>query len=160
MIAKATAKYVRISPKKARLVTRVLKGMPINKAYAVLGSINKKSSAILYKLLKSAFNNAQKKDSTINEADLYISKIVADSGPMLKRHRAMSMGRAGMIRKRTSHITVNLDMHRHTAIKREESKKTKKMSIFRKRQDKKPSPQKRENATSKDNLKKKEAKKK
>ena len=159
MISKATAKYVRISPKKARLVTRVLKGMPVNKAYATLGAINKRSSYLIYKLLKSAFNNAQKKDSTVKEGDLYISNIKADSGPVLKRFRAMSMGRAGMIRKRTSHLTIQLDMHRSTAIKREEDKKSKKRSIFRKK-DLKGIKRKKGKSVSKDSIKKKEVKKK
>lgn len=109
MIARAISRYNRISPKKARLLTRPLKGMTVAEAYAFLHSVNKKASRLLYIVLKSAFDNARKKNPAIKETDVYISKLVADSGPMLKRFRAASMGRATMIRKRTSHFTVYLD---------------------------------------------------
>lgn len=109
MFAKAISKYTRISPKKAHLLTRPLKGMTVQEAYAFLGNINKRASHFIRNVLKSAFDNARKKNPAIKETDLYISKIVADSGPMLKRYRAASMGRAVMIRKRMSHLTVHLD---------------------------------------------------
>lgn len=109
MISKAISKYNRISPKKTRLITGPLKGKTVAEAYAILQYINKRASRLVYTVLKSAFDNARKKDPALKEADLYISKIVADSGPMLKRFRAASMGRASLIRKRMSHITVHLD---------------------------------------------------
>lgn len=132
MIAKAISKYNRISPKKVRLLTRPLKGLTVAEAYVFLRNINKKASRLIYQLLKSAFDNARQKDSDIKETDLYISKLVADSGPMLKRYRAASMGRAAMIRKRTSHLAVHLDRKELPGKETKETKKTaKKRSIFR-----------------------------
>lgn len=110
MIAKAISRYTRVSPRKANLLTRLLKGMTVAEAYAFLGNVNKRASRLIYNVLKSAFDNARKKEPDVKETDLFISKIVADSGPMSKRFRAASMGRATMIRKRTSHLIVNLDM--------------------------------------------------
>jgi len=109
MIAKAISRYVRVSPRKANLLMRPLKGMTVAEAYAFLRNVNKRASRLIYHLLKSAFDNAHKKDPYVKETDLFILKIVADSGPMLKRFRAASMGRATMIRKRTSHLIVHLD---------------------------------------------------
>ncbi len=85
MFAKAISKYNRISPKKARLLTRLLKGMTVAEAYSFLNNVNKRASRFLHQVLKSAFDNARKKDANIKETDLYISKVAADSGPMLKR---------------------------------------------------------------------------
>ena len=110
MISRAVSKYIRISPKKAMLVTKPLKGFSVPKAYALLGSINHKAARFVNMTLKSAVDNARKKDKTINEANLYISRISADSGPMLKRFRAGTMGRAFNILKRTCHLTVELNV--------------------------------------------------
>lgn len=131
MIAKAISKYNRISPKKTRLLMRPLKGRTIAEAYAFLKNTNKKASRFIYQVLKSAFDNARKKDPNVKEADVYISKLVADSGPMLKRYRAASMGRAVMIRKRTSHLTVHLDARELP--KKEAKEVAKKRSIFKKK---------------------------
>jgi len=134
MIAKAVSKYNKISPKKARLLTRRLKGLTIAEAYAILMNVNKKASGLIYKVVHSAFDNAHKKDASINEADVYISKITADSGPVLKRFRAASMGRAAMIRKRTSHFTVELEAKKLPKKEvKEKSKTTKKRFTFKKK---------------------------
>ena len=131
MIARAISKYNRISPKKARLLTRPLKGRTIAEAYVFLKNTNKKASRYIYQILKSAFDNARKRDPNVKETDIYISKLVADSGPMLKRYRAASMGRAVMIRKRTSHLTVHLDAKELP--KKEAKEVAKKRSIFKKK---------------------------
>lgn len=110
MISKAVTKYIKISPRKAMLVTRPLKGMSVPKAYALLANINKKAARFINMTLRSAVANARKKDQRVEESNLYISRITADSGPMLKRYRAGSMGRAFMIRKRTCHLSVQLDV--------------------------------------------------
>ncbi len=109
MIARAVTKYVRISPRKTMLVTRPLKGLTVPKAYALLSGINKKAARFVSMTLKSAVDNARKKHEHIDESSLYISRISADGGPMLKRYRAGSMGRAFTIRKRTCHLTIQLD---------------------------------------------------
>lgn len=124
MIARAVAKYIKISPKKAMLVTRPLKGVPVPRAYALLGSINKKAARFVNEALKSAVDNARKKDRNIDEANLYISKISADSGPMLKRFRAGTMGRAFNILRRTCHLTVELSAKEEPKVEMPEVKKT------------------------------------
>ena len=76
----------------------------------MLVSTNKKGAGILRTVLESALNNAKRiPEKKFEEEDLYISRLVVDMGPSLKRHRAMSMGRAGIIRKRTSHVLMELD---------------------------------------------------
>ena len=134
MIAKAVSKYNKISPKKARLLTRRLKGMTIAEAYAILMNVNKKASRLIYKVVHSAFDNAHRKNTSIKETDVYISKIVADSGPSLKRFRAASMGRATMIRKRTCHFTIELEAKKLPKKEvKEKSKTTKKRFTFKKK---------------------------
>lgn len=127
MLAKAISRYTRVPPKKAMLLTRQLKGMTVQEAYAYLKNVNKRAARLIYNVLKSAFDNARKNNPTVKETDLYISKIIADGGPMLKRYRAASMGRAVMIRKRTSHLTVYLDAKELPKKEppKEEKKKTK-----------------------------------
>ena len=134
MIAKAISRYNRISPKKARLLTRPLTGLTVAEAYAFLSVTNKKASRLIHTLLRSAFDNALKKDQTVKETNVYISRLTADSGPVLKRFRAASMGRASTIRKRTSHFTIHLDLKEAPlgAVKTDE-KTPKKRAIFRKK---------------------------
>jgi large subunit ribosomal protein L22 len=108
MITRAVLRYVRISPRKVRVVIPLVKGKNPEEAVAVLFSVKKKASAYLIDLLRSAIANA-KRIQGVDAGSLYISKLIADGGPQMKRFRAASMGRAGMIRKRTSHITVELD---------------------------------------------------
>jgi large subunit ribosomal protein L22 len=107
MIARAEAKYIKISPFKARLTTRLLKGMPAQKALMVLENINQKAAHLIKKVLKSAVSNAKNKG--YEEDKLFITKVVANPGPVLKRYRAATFGRATTIRKRTSHLIVELD---------------------------------------------------
>ncbi len=107
MVAKAEAKYIRTSPTKIRPVSRLIKGSVAKGALHKIGLINQKSAHLLAKVLKSALANAKNKGYT--EDGLFISKIVVNPGPTLKRHRAASFGRATTIRKRTSHILIELD---------------------------------------------------
>ena len=107
MIAKAEARYIRISPTKVRPVIDLIKGNSLVAAEAKLAMMHKKGAYCLIKVLKSAAANAQVKGHS--QEDLYVSKVVANPGPVLKRHRAASFGRATSIRKRTSHILVELD---------------------------------------------------
>jgi len=108
MISKATTKYLRISPRKVRLVIALIKGESATKALSILKATNKKAAFLLSKVLNSAIANA-KRLPNIDEEHLYISKISADGGPSLKRYKAQALGRATMILKRTSHITIELD---------------------------------------------------
>lgn len=108
MIAKAVARYIRISPRKTRLVTNYIKGKNVGEALAILTSLNKRACEYVEEVLRSAIANA-KRNPQVDEGSLYISRLTVDGGPMLKRFRAGSMGRAMMIRHRMSHITVELD---------------------------------------------------
>jgi large subunit ribosomal protein L22 len=108
MVTRAVLRYARISPRKVRPVVPLVKGKRPEEAIAILFSVKKKASQLLIDLLRSALANAKRMQG-VDMSALYVSRIVADGGPQMKRFRAASMGRAGMIRKRTSHITVELD---------------------------------------------------
>ena len=110
MVSKAILRYTRLSPRKFRLIIPLVKGKRAEEAIALLTAVKKKASGIGIDLLKSAIANAKVKNQGIDTSTLYISKMVADPGPMLKRFRAASMGRASMIHKHTSHLTVELDV--------------------------------------------------
>jgi len=107
MVAKSEAKYMRISPTKVRMVIALIKNLKVKEAILRLDLLNKKGAYFLSKVLKSALANAKNKG--YDENKLFISKVVANAGPSLKRYRAASFGRAVTIKKRTSHILVELD---------------------------------------------------
>jgi len=109
MVSKALLRYVRLSPRKFRLIIPLVKGKRAEDAIAILSSVKKRGSEYGIDLLKSAIANAKRNVQGIDTSTLYISKLVADPGPMLKRFRAASMGRAGSIHKHTSHLTIELD---------------------------------------------------
>ena len=104
---RATAKYVRISPRKLRLVADTVRGKEIADARATLAFITKGGSKVVEKLISSAVANAEN-NRDLSEDELYISSIFVNEGPTMKRYRPRAMGRAGRIRKRTSHVTVEL----------------------------------------------------
>ena len=108
METRAVAKYIRISPQKARLVADVVRGMDVDAAITTLRFMPKKAAKILRKVVESAVANADQAE-TIDVDTLYIKSINIDGGPMLKRFRPRAMGRATRILKRTSHITVVVD---------------------------------------------------
>ncbi len=104
----ATAKYVRISPYKVRIVLDIIKGKPVTEAIAILENTPKAASEVLIKVVNSAAANAEN-NMNLARNDLYIAECYADEGPTLKRIQAVSKGRAYRINKRTSHVTVVLD---------------------------------------------------
>lgn len=108
MIAKAQGKYFRLSPMKVRQVIDLIRGKDVPTCVATLAHLNKGSTQKIHKVLHSAVSNAKLKG--LSEDQLFISKITADQGPMWKRYRAASMGRATPILKRTTHITIELDL--------------------------------------------------
>ncbi|MEE9436325.1 MAG: 50S ribosomal protein L22 [Candidatus Adiutricales bacterium] len=108
MEAKAVAKYMRISPRKVRIVAKNIKGLTVENALAQLRYTPKKAAVILLKVLNSALANAEQK-SEIDVDTLYVKNVFVDEGPTAKRWRPRAMGRATRIRKRTSHVTVILD---------------------------------------------------
>ncbi len=105
MEAVARARYQRISPRKARLVVDAIRGMKVDEALNKLRFTPKKAARLVEKVIRSAVANAMQ-DPGVDVDNLYIKAAYVDGGPMLKRWRARAMGRAYMIRKRTSHITV------------------------------------------------------
>ncbi|OGP97549.1 MAG: 50S ribosomal protein L22 [Deltaproteobacteria bacterium RBG_19FT_COMBO_46_9] len=111
MKSTAVARYVRLSPRKARLVMDQIRGKRVEEALNLLSFIPPKSANLLKKLIQSAVANAQQ-NSGVDVDNLYIEKIFADQGPVLKRFRPRAMGRAGRILKRTSHLKVVLDERR------------------------------------------------
>ena len=111
MEAKATSKYVRSTARKARLVADAVRGMNVGQALSLLEfSIKKKVSEDVAKVVKSAVANLQSNNSSVNvNADeLKITEIFVNQGPMMKRFRPRSQGRAYSILKRLCHITVTV----------------------------------------------------
>ncbi len=107
---RATAKFVRGSPQKARLVLDLIRGKDVDKAMSTLRFARKGVAKDIEKVLRSAVANAQQKDGGVEEDEggLYVRECFADQGPTLKRIRAAPMGRAFRIIKRTSHLTVSV----------------------------------------------------
>src|SRR6266571_3961660 len=104
---RAQAKYVRMSPRKARLVAEHIRGRSVPEARAVLAFTAREAAGELEKVLQSAVSNAEANHG-IAEDRLYISAAYVDGGPVMKRWRARARGRVARIRKRTCHITVKL----------------------------------------------------
>ena len=103
--AKATARTVRIAPRKVRLVVDLIRGKKIGEAVAILNLTPRAASPIVEKVLKSAIANAEH-NYEMDVENLIVSEIFVDEGPTLKRFRPRAQGRASAINKRTSHITV------------------------------------------------------
>lgn len=109
MIARAKGRFIPTSTRKVRLVARLIRGMDVTQALAVLKFTPKGACLPVSKVLKSAVANATR-EGTWTEEQLVISKIAADEGPVQKRYRSAPMGRAMEIRKRMSHLVVELDL--------------------------------------------------
>src|SRR5438128_6293205 len=104
---RAAAKWVRTSPRKARLVAEHIRGRSVPEARTVLAFTPRAAAREVEKVLRSAVANAEANHGLIGD-DLYVSAATVDEGPTLKRWRARARGRVGRIRKRTCHITVLL----------------------------------------------------
>ena len=107
MEAKAHLKYVRISPRKVKIVLDLIRGKDTDTAMAILKNTNKIASESLIKLLKSAVANAEH-NFNMDAGNLYVSECFVCPGPTLKRIRPKDHGRAHRILKRTSHMTIVL----------------------------------------------------
>jgi ribosomal protein L22 len=106
-VVRAQAKYVRSSPRKARLVCDHIRGRSVEDARAVLAHTPRAIARDWSKLLESAVANAEHNHELVGE-DLFVKAVHADDGPTLKRFRPRAKGRATRIRKRTSHLTILL----------------------------------------------------
>lgn len=107
VVGKAVAKFVRMSPYKVRKVIALIKGKDVNTALAILENTDKRAAIFLGRALKSAIASA-KQTGKAKQDELYISKVIADDGPIAKRYKAAAFGRASPIRKRTSHLSIEL----------------------------------------------------
>ena len=109
MISKATSKFIRMSPQKARLVVDLIRGKNVNEALMTLKFTNKpKSTREIERVVKSAVANATQKDENLDVDNLFVEKCFINEGPRLKRIRPAPMGRAYRYQRRTAHITIEL----------------------------------------------------
>jgi large subunit ribosomal protein L22 len=106
--ARAIARYVRISPTKARRVVNLVRGLPAKEALTVLQFAPQAASEPVYKVLASAIANAENNER-LDPDSLLVSEAYVDEGPTLKRFRPRAQGRAYRIRKRTCHITIAVE---------------------------------------------------
>ena len=127
-VARATARFVRVTPMKARRVVDLIRYLPADEALALLRFAPQSASEPVYKLVASAIANARVKadqsNTYLDEQDLYVSRAFVDEGTTLKRFQPRAQGRAFRINKRTSHITIVLA----TPDEVEDAKATKKAS--------------------------------
>lgn len=105
--AKAIAKYIRISPRKVREVVDLIRGKDLREALAILKYTPRRASMPVAKVVQSAAANAEH-NYEMDKESLYVAECFVDQGPIIKRFQARAMGRADLLRKRTSHITVVL----------------------------------------------------
>lgn len=107
MESRAVAKYIRVSPFKARQVADLVRGKNTFEAIGILKYTNKKSAPLIQQVLKSAIANAEH-NYDMDTDELFISEIRIDEGPTIKRMKSRAYGRADVRRHRTSHITIVL----------------------------------------------------
>ena len=108
MISKASGRFLRMSPQKARLVVDLIRGKDVNEALMTLQFTNKGATGEIEKVVRSAVANASQKSETIDVDDLFVETAFVNEGPRLKRIRPAPMGRAYRYQRRTCHITVEL----------------------------------------------------
>jgi large subunit ribosomal protein L22 len=108
MEATSIAKYVRVSPRKAQLVARNVRGLPVEDALNILKFTPNKAAGVIYMVMRSALANAEENDKADVDV-LRVKQVIVNEGPTWKRFMPRSQGRANTILKRTSHITVILE---------------------------------------------------
>jgi len=112
------------SPRKMRLLADLIRGMEVDKALGVLQFNPKHPAVPLFKLLKSAINNWEQKntDAKVEDADLIVKTIMVDGGRVIRRMRPAPQGRGYRIRKRSNHVTLIVDSKAIKAVKEKEDK--------------------------------------
>jgi len=105
MEAKAVAKYIRLSPKKVHLVARMIRGKRVKEAQALLRFVPNRAARVLEKALNSAVANAEN-NYDLDRENLVVARAFADEGPTMKRLMPRARGRADVIARRSSHVTV------------------------------------------------------
>ena len=108
MESRAEARYVRVSPQKARLVVDLIRGRKAGDALTILRSTNKRIAPAVVKVLQSAIANAEGKSSDVDVDKLFVSEAYVNDGPRMKRVRPAPMGRAYRYQRRMSHIVIGL----------------------------------------------------
>ena len=108
MIAKATGRFIRMSPQKGRLVIDLIRGKNVNDALMTLQYTKKRATGPIEKVVRSAVANATEKSETIDLDNLFIERAYINEGPRLKRIRPAPMGRAVGYLHRMSHVTIEL----------------------------------------------------
>lgn len=103
----ATHRYARVTPRKARLVADLIRGLDVNEALDVLKFTKKRSSLMVSKVLRSAIANADEQEADVDA--LYVRDVRVNEGPRIKRWRPKDRGRAHPFAKRTSHIIVTVE---------------------------------------------------
>jgi len=103
----AVTRYVRIAPRKLRLVADLVRGYKVNEALNFVKFTPKKGAKIVYKTLMSAVSNANQK-GTLDVDSLYVKTIYVDEGPAMKRYLPRAQGRATLIKKKSSHLVITL----------------------------------------------------
>ncbi|MEJ7607056.1 MAG: 50S ribosomal protein L22 [Bryobacteraceae bacterium] len=106
--ARAEARYLRVSPQKARLVVDLIRGVQAGKAITILRSTNKRIAPTIEKVLRSAIANAENKSNDVDVDKLYVSEAYVNEGPRLKRVRPAPMGRAYRYQRRIAHIALTV----------------------------------------------------
>jgi len=108
MEAKAEARYIRISPQKARLVVDLIRGLQAGKALNTLRATNKRIAPTVEKVLLSAIANAVNRNEDVDVDRLYVSHALVNEGPRMKRVRPAPMGRAYRYQRRLAHIVIKV----------------------------------------------------
>lgn len=144
MKVRAKLSYLRIAPRKVRLVADLIRGKSVEEAETILNFTTKKAAFPIFKLLRSAIANA-KNNFQLDPANLYIFRITVDEGPKYKRWQARARGQAAEIQKKTSHITLVLDelVKKPSQKKRIKEMKLEKVKVGEKKvEEKKPKEEK------------------
>jgi large subunit ribosomal protein L22 len=108
MEARAEARYIRVSPQKARLVVDLIRGQQAGRAINILRSTNKRIAPTVEKVLRSAIANAENKSTDVDVDQLYVTEAYVNEGPRMKRIRPAPMGRAYRYQKRIAHIAITV----------------------------------------------------
>ena len=104
---RASLRFLRIAPRKVRAVADVIRGIPVERALAILDFTNRAAAEPLARMLRSAVANAANSDG-VDVDTLIVGEIMVDQGPTIKRYLPRAMGRATQIQKKTSHVSLTL----------------------------------------------------
>ena len=107
-MAHAKLRYLRVTPRKARIIANMIRGKSVTTAVHSLRFLNKSGAREIFKLLVSAIANAEHKDRGVDVDNLVVRTITVDEGPTLRRWRPRAQGRATRVEKKTSHIFLEL----------------------------------------------------